>query len=120
MNQAKGISIVLIFVAIVCSVSVDSVKAKMVYAITDHINSTLKTYEIKGNQLEYQADVEVSDFDSGAVDTTIISQLEQLFITYEGDPNIVWANPKSLRQEGVIDLGSYNASQFAGIVADEC
>jgi len=121
MEQAKIIRMVSVFVTVVCAVGTNSAHAKSVYAITDHINSTLKAYEIKGNQLEYQADVEVTDFDSGAVDTTICSQLGRIFITYEGSAKIVWSNAKTLLQEGYIDLRDVYppAGSLAGVVADE-
>jgi hypothetical protein len=120
-EQVKIIGVVCIFVAVVCVVSANSAQAKTVYAITDHVNSTLRAYEIYGDQLKYQADVEVTDYATGAVDVTIDSQLELLFITYEKSAKIVWADAKTMEQKGFIDLGGapYNASELAGIVEDE-
>jgi len=95
--------------------------AKSLYAITDHHASTLKAYKIIDDELEYQEDVNVVDYATGAVDVTIDSNLELLFITYEDAGKIVWANAKSLEQEGYIDLSGspIYASELAGIVADE-
>jgi len=48
--------VVLVMVGTVCTVGANSAQAKSVYAITDHNASTLKAYEIQGDQLEYQED----------------------------------------------------------------
>ena len=120
MEQAKIIRIVLLLVTFVCAVFANSAHAKSVYAITDHEKSTLRAYDIQVDQLEYQDDVDVTDFASGAVGITISSQLGRMFITYEGSAKIVWAKAKTMEQEGFIDLGvDYGADQLAGVVADE-
>ena len=121
MKRTRIISMVSVFVTFVCSVGLNFANAKSVYAITDHHSSTLRAYDIQGDQLEYQYDVEVTDYATGASDVTINSQLKRMFITYEGSAKIVWANAKTLMQEGYIDLGGAPcyASDFAGIVADE-
>ena len=63
----------------------------------------------------------MDDYETGAVDVTIDSYLQLLFITYEGSSRIVWVNTKTLEQEGYLDLEDYNPSvgQLAGILADE-
>lgn len=110
-----------VLVLIVCTFGTSQVSAKSVYAITDHHASTLRAYKIMGDQLEYQATVYVTNYASGAVDVTIDSNLELLFITYEDAGKIVWVNAKTLQQEGFIDLSGAPcyAGSLAGIVADE-
>ncbi|HIJ53266.1 MAG TPA: hypothetical protein HPP66_08950 [Planctomycetes bacterium] len=114
--------IVIIIIGFVhCFVSIRSAEAKSVYSITDHHASTLRAYKIVSDQLEYQANVDVTNYASGAVDVTIDSNLELLFITYEDAGKIVWVNAKTLQQEGFIDLSGepcYTGS-LGGIVADE-
>jgi len=112
------------FVATVCSVSVDSAQAKMVYAITDHDNSTLKGYNIHGDELESQATGDIRDYAVGAVGITADSQLQRLFVTYEA-PNqpriIVWANALNMKEEGSVTVPNPEGGVqgLAGIVADE-
>jgi hypothetical protein len=106
---------VLTFVAMICTIGANRVIAKSVYAITDHHAGTLKAYKIQGDLLGPPYGQAVFD---EAVGVTIDSNLELLFITYEGAGKIVWANAKTLEQEGFIDLGEY-VSSLAGIIADE-
>jgi len=122
MRQLYFSGIAILVLSIVFSFSTDSAYAKKsVYAITDHDASTLKAYEIQGDQIQFQEYVEVDDYAFGAVDVTCDSNSEHLFITYEGSTRIVWASAKTLQQEGYIDLRDYNPSveSLAGIVADE-
>jgi len=121
METIKTTSVTLAVVALTCLTVTNSAIAKSAYAITDHHASTLKAYRIIDDELEYQEDVNVIDYATGAVDVTIDSNLELLFITYEDAGKIVWANAKTLQQEGYIDLSQppYNADELAGIVADE-
>ena len=51
-------------------------KAKSLYAITDHAASALRAYDIQNDQLRYQADGNVPNLGSGAVDVTIDSNLK--------------------------------------------
>jgi len=104
MEQEKILRMVSLFLTVVCTIGNNSAHAKSVYAITDHHASTLKAYDIQGDKLEYQADVKVTDFATGAVNVTINSQLGRMFIVYENSAKIVWADAKSLRQKGFIDL----------------
>jgi len=105
MERVEKIKMLLIIVAVtLCLADVNSARAKSVYAITDHHAGALKAYKIQGNQLEYQANVEVTNYELGPVDVTVDSNLEILFITYEASAKIVWANAKTLEQEGFIDL----------------
>jgi len=101
--------------------SANKSQAKSVYAITDHHSSTLKAYDIQGDKLEYQADVEVADYANGAVGIAICSRLERIFVTYEDEGKIVWADSKTLKQKGFMDLCDVysSAGNLAGIVADE-
>jgi len=91
--------------------------AKSLYAVADHDTSTLKAYDIQGNQLEYQANSNITNYGTGAVDITIDSNLKLLFVTYANSPVIVWVNAETLAQEGSITVPG--ASNLAGIVADE-
>jgi len=84
--------------------SANKSQAKSVYAITDHHSSTLKAYDIQGDKLEYQADVEVADYANGAIGIAICSRLERIFVTYEDEGKIVWADSKTLKQR---DLWTY-------------
>ena len=122
MERVEKIKGALIVVTAICFLAgINSAIAKSVYAITDHGASTLKAYRIQGNQLEYQANVDVTNYAAGAGGITIDSNLELLFITYEGSAKIVWANAKTLEQEGFIDLSGAPcyAGNLTGIVADE-
>jgi len=115
----SAILINFICASVICIAMFNQAKAKSLYAITDHHANALKAYKIIDDGIEYQEDVNVNA--TGAVDVTIDSNLELLFITYEGASKIVWANAKTLQQEGYIDLSQapYNADDLAGIVADE-
>ncbi len=121
MKRIGTIRDILVFVLVICTIGTNQARAKSVYAITDHELSTLKAYMIDGDQLEYQEDVNVTDYALGAVGITIDSNLELLFITYEDAGKIVWANAKTLQQEGFIDLSGAPcyAGNLTGIVADE-
>ena len=70
MEHAKIVRMVSVFLTFVCAISNNFAHAKSVYAITDHHASTLRAYDIQGDQLEYQADVEVTDYANGAVGVT--------------------------------------------------
>jgi hypothetical protein len=121
MRQLKTVRMILVIVAIVCIVCINSAYAKKsVYAITEHVASTLKAYEIQGDQIEFQANVAVTDYAGGAVDVTIDSDLGLFFITYEGETMIVWADARTLEQQGYIELQDIypSACPLAGIVAD--
>ncbi len=122
MKRIRIISVISLFVFIICTVGANQAIAKSVYAITDHYAGTLKAYKIDGDQLQYQeADVNVTNYAYGPVDVTIDSNLELLFITYEDAGKIVWVNAKTLQQEGFTDLSGAPcyAGNLAGIVADE-
>ncbi len=114
-----------ILVGILCaflvSVFAGQVEGKSVYAITDHSNSILKAYDISGDTLVYLDDVTINDYASGAVDVTLDTVLNRLYISYEGDAEIVWADPGLLKQEGVLDLSvaPISAPELAGIVASD-
>jgi len=120
MERVEKIKVALMVVTIISFLaSTNSAIAKSVYAITDHDASTLKAYKIQGNQLQEQANVYATNDDAGGI--TIDSNLELLFITYEGSAKIVWINAKTLEQEGFIDLREIysSAGELSGIVADE-
>jgi parallel beta-helix repeat protein len=120
MERVEKITVALIVVTIISFFAgINSARAKSVYAITEHDASTLKAYKILGNQLQEQANVYASYDYAGGI--TIDSNLELLFITYEGSAKIVWASSKSLEQKGFIDLHDWysSAGELAGIVADE-
>lgn len=121
MKRTRIISVISVLVLIVCKFGTSQVSAKSVYVITDHHASTLRAYKIVSDQIEYQADVDVTDYATGAVDVAIDSKLELLFITYEDAGKITWVNANTLQQEGFIDLSEppCYAGNLAGIVADE-
>ena len=121
MKPSSQLIIALAIISFTSFLFCNSALAKSVYAITDHEASTLKAYKIIGDQLQYQANVDVTNYASGAVGISIDSNLKLLFITYENSGKIVWADARSLEQKGFIDLSSapINATQLAGIVADE-
>ena len=125
MSGIKTVRTALIVVAAVCAVGVNPAEAKSVYAITEHYVSTFKAYKIQGDQLEHQK-TENMPYGIGAVDVAIDDELARLFITYEAELDypaqiIVWANAKSLQEEGLIDLSDVMlyGTQLAGIVMDE-
>ena len=122
MSRLKLPGIAILVMSIIFPFSTDSTYAKKsVYAITNHDNSTLKAYSIQGDQIQFQEDVQVIGYASGAVDVTCDSNSEQLFITYENSSSIFWANAKTLEQEGYIDLADFDPSAggLAGVVADD-
>lgn len=106
---------------IVQALGTGTAQGKSLYAITEHHISKMKAYKINGDQLAYQADVNVTNYATGAVGLAIDSNLHRLFITYEDAGKVVWANAKTLDQEGFIDIGEWypSAGQLAGIVTDE-
>ncbi len=112
MKRMRIISVISVFLIFICIIGANQAIAKSVYAITDHEASTLKAYMIDGDQLQYQEDVNVTGYASGAVGITIDSNLELLFITYEDAGKIVWASANTLEQEGFIDLSG--APCYAG------
>lgn len=77
MEKLKNLIAVSAIIAITCSVKTDSAIAKSVYAITEHHISKLKAYKITGDQLAYQADVNVTNYATGAVGLAIDSNLHR-------------------------------------------
>ena len=110
-----------ILCAFLASVFAGQAEGKAVYAITDHHNNVLKTYDIQGDSIEYLANITVNNYGSGAADITLDGALDKLYITYEGPAKIVWADPGFLIQEGVLDLSTapISAQPLAGVVASD-
>ena len=104
-------------------ISFSTVKAqKSVFIISKHSNpSHAQAYAIDGNELTYQADVDISTYNTydqgaGAVGNAVWPQKELMFVTYESSPMIVWASTKTLQKVGEFDTDVTNLS---GIAVDE-
>ena len=97
-----------------CSVGIRSLDAKSVYSITDHHASTLRAYKIVGDQLEYQADVNVTHYAYGAVGLALAPDSEIMFVTYEGSNIIEMLNARTMISEEN-PLTVPGASNLAGI-----
>ena len=67
MKSSFQIRVILATISLTSFIFSNSALAKSVYAITDHQASTLKAYKIVGDQLQYQANVNVTDYAAGAV-----------------------------------------------------
>jgi len=92
---------------------------KSVFIISKHGSpSHAQAYAIDGNEVTYQADVDISTLNPGAgpVGNAVWPEKELMFVTYEGSPTIVWASTKTLQKVGELDTG---VSNLAGIVVDE-
>lgn len=106
----RRVALLILLVSCIC----DSAEAKSVYAITDHNRGMLKVYKIEGDQL---LKCRIGAEFSSAVDVTVDSNLKLLFITFEENANIVWADAETIEQKGFITIAG--SSQLAGVVADE-
>ena len=93
--------------------------AKSVFAVTSRGSSIIKAYNINGDQIDYQADVESDTFGIGAVGLCVWPDKELMFITYESSGVIAWASTKTLARDEDEDEMSTGAGNLAGIVADE-
>jgi parallel beta-helix repeat protein len=93
--------------------------AKSVFAVTSHGSSIIKAYNINGDQIDYQAEVESGIFGDGAVGLCVWPDKELMFVTYENEGVISWASTKTLERDEDEDEISTGAGNLAGIVADE-
>lgn len=76
-----------------------------------------QAYRIDGNQVEFQATVDVStqNLGIGPVGVAVWPQKELAFFTYEGSPMIVWSSTKTLEKVSEFNTG---VNDLAGIVVD--
>ena len=72
--------------------------ARSVYVITDGY-STIKAYDIQGDQIVEQATVENLAVHGGAVGLALDPGSETLFVTYEGSGIIEMVNAKTMISE---------------------
>jgi len=72
--------------------------ARSVYVITDWA-STVKAYDIQGDQIVEQATVENLEDHGGAVGLALDHDSETLFVTYEGSNVIEMVNAKTMISE---------------------
>jgi len=89
-------------------------RAKSVYAITKHSQSTIQTYDIQSDQLVYQERIEPDT--TGAVGLACDTDSETLFTTYDGEDGIGIIDIRTLEE---IDFITDDVDEFAGIVFDE-
>ncbi len=92
---------------------------KSVFIISRHDSPSLaQAYSIEGNQVVYQAQVDIDTYNQGvgAVGNAIWPDKDLMFVTYEDSPMIVWASTKTLQKVGELDTG---VSNLSGIAIDE-
>lgn len=92
--------------------------SKSVFIISKHASpSEAQAYKIESDQVEYQADVDISAYNQGlgGVGVAVWPEEELMFITYEGSATVVWASTKTLQRVGEFDTTVDNC---AGIVVD--
>jgi DNA-binding beta-propeller fold protein YncE len=92
---------------------------KSVFIISKHsIPSQAQAYRIDGDQITYQAQVDIDTYNPGvgAVGNAVWPEKELMFVTYENSPMIVWASTKTLEKVGEFNTGVISLS---GITVDE-
>jgi len=92
---------------------------KSVFIISKHSSpSRAQAYRIDGDQINYQAQVDIDTYNQGygAVGNAVWSEKELMFVTYENSPMVVWASTKTLQKVGEFNTG---ISSCAGIAIDE-
>lgn len=107
----KKWTLVITSVILIC-MSFSTAKAqKSVFIISKHsAPSHAQAYSIYGNEVTYQADVDISTYNTydqgaGAVGNAVWPEKELMFVTYEDSPMIVWASTKTLQKVGEFDTG---------------
>ncbi len=93
--------------------------AKSIFIISKHIDpSEAQAYSINGDQVTFQAMVDISTLNPGygAVGNAVWPEKDLMFVTYENSPMIVWASTKTLQKVGELDTG---VSDLSGIAIDE-
>lgn len=93
--------------------------AKSVFAVTSHGSSIIKAYNINGDKIDYQAEVESGTFGIGAVGLCVWPDKELMFVTYENEGVISWASTKTLDRDEGEDEISTGTDNLAGIAADD-
>jgi hypothetical protein len=106
---------IVLFILIVFSS--ESAHARSVYVITDW-SSTVKSYDIQGDQIVEQATVENLADHGGAVGLALDPDSEMLFVTYEGSNIIEMVNAKTMvSEENPVTVPG--VSSLAGIAYDQ-
>jgi len=94
-----------------------TIQANSVYVITDRY-STVKAYDIPGDQIEEQTTATNLPDHGGAVGLALDPGSETLFVTYEGSNIIEMVNAKKMvSEENPVTVSQ--ASSLAGIVEDK-
>lgn len=91
---------------------------KSVFIISKHIApSHAQAYAIDGNQVTYQADVNISGYNEGygAVGIAVWPEKELMFVTYEISDMLVWSSTKTLEKVGEFNT---NIGNCAGVAVD--
>ena len=117
MERGKKL-IVVLTISIIISTS--PTLARSLYVITDCAgpsDSTITAYDINGDQIHYQATVDITTLNpgNGAVGNSIWSEKEIMFVTYENSPTVAWSSTKTLEFVGRNNTG---VSSLAGVVVD--
>jgi len=89
---------------------------KSVFIISKHTSpSKAEAFSIDGDQVTYQAQVDIDTYNSGygAVGNAIWPEKELMFATYEESPMVVWASTKTLQKVGEI---LFNCRRFSDII----
>jgi hypothetical protein len=111
-----------LIIGVMCCVLMDigEVRAKKgVFIISKHISpSQAQVYSIDGNEVNLQADVNISTYNqgAGAVGLAGWTEKELMFVTYESSSVVVWTSTKSVEKVGDFNTG---VSNLSGIAVDE-
>ena len=99
---------------IICSASAK----KSVFIISDFEGYHAQAYSIEGDQVNFQADVDISSYTwgLGAIGNAVWPEKELMFVTFEGFGMIVWGSTKNLDKVGEFYTG---IDSPAGIVIDK-
>ena len=100
--------------------STGALAKKSVFIISKHNNpSRAQAYSIEGDEVVYQADVDISTYNPGigAVGNAVWPEKDLMFVTYENSDMLVWSSTKTLEKVGEYDSGIND--DFAGIVVDQ-
>ena len=111
--------IVILSPIITLTLLTDTVLAKSVYAITNHLTSKVSAYQIVGDQISHQTDAKnLEDHADGAVGLGLAPDSEILFVTYESSNIIEMLNARtmtSLQNPTTVP----GATSLAGIAFDQ-
>ncbi len=95
-RQITSVQSIILFILI--AFSSETAHAKSVYVITDSV-STVKAYDIQGDQIVEQATAENLADHGGAVGLALDPDSEILFVTYEDSGVIEMVNAKTMISE---------------------